>query len=203
MTKDPSKDGYAAAKGRAKAEFNMRSWETKSVEEILKDQSDQDIRDQDNAQPTPPKPSWAQKPAPNLAPSGASGIKRSWNETPEISQTSENQQNTVEFELDIQPLDMPPGISDAGIYPAKDGDVHYRYSLETGEKEEYPLEGTNVVQLEIYHKGEILAQYDSGWLKKVELPQVNEAIRWIEETNDPARAEEIYQKKDKDPDIDI
>lgn len=35
----------------------------------------ENIRDKDNAQPQA-KPAWAQKPRPNLAPSGMSGIKR-------------------------------------------------------------------------------------------------------------------------------
>lgn len=35
----------------------------------------ENLRDKDNAQPQV-KPAWAQKPRPNLAPSGMSGIKR-------------------------------------------------------------------------------------------------------------------------------
>lgn len=192
MSKDKAKDAFNA---------NARSWETKSVDEILNVKPDEDIQGKDNSDPKP-KPSWAQNTACNPVPGGSVGPKRSWNSDEEPEQVQDSEQElTIEFELDTQSLDMPPGISTEGIYPTRDGDVHYRYSLESGVEGEQWLKGTNIVQLELYDRGKIVTQYNNGWVVESEDPRAKEALKWIIENNDPERTEERFYKKSSDIDL--
>ena len=167
------------------------------------------VRDKDNAAPDL-KPTYAQRPAPNLAPPGMSGIRR---------QTTQGQerpaQEKIIFRKDPSSLVPLTNKQEAGM--SIDGgkiepDLWIKGTLITmpgycfaakmyDAPSEHGLEGGQISKLEVRKDGEVIMNYDRGWDVEPKTGAHIEAVLRIREGLGDTRENEIKapeQKPEKD-----
>ncbi len=160
------------------------------------------LRDKDNAKPDL-KPEFANRPQPNLAPPGMSGIKSGLGAKSVDHQPTEDMRFLPEFEQ--------AGLAhDHGI--EVDGNTHtegriltmpgYSFAARvTDDPTEKGIDGGKIDQLILKKDNEIVAQYDQGWDKEAATPEQREAIHRIRnglDDTDRKQFQRFDHGKDKD-----
>ncbi|WP_299733090.1 hypothetical protein [uncultured Tateyamaria sp.] len=167
------------------------------------------VRDKDNAAPDL-KPTQTQRPAPNLAPPGMSGIKQ-----PIAQRQVSPHQEKIIFRKDPSSLVPRANKQEAGL--SIDGgkvepDLWIKGTLITmpgysfaakmyDAPSEHGLEGGQVSKLEVRKNGEVIVNYDRGWDVEPKTGEHVEAVLRIREGLGDTRENEIKtpeQKPEKD-----
>lgn len=162
------------------------------------DPDQEKIRDKDNANPKP-KPSFAQKPAPNLAPPGMMGIRRSLpsQEThppkvdPEMAAAKDlrldTDQKPTDLWIDGRIMSMPAYSFQAKLYDAPS---------------EHGIDGGTISTLELRKDGALVANYDRGWDKPPRTPEEKQAVHIVKQGLDPDPDRDFKPIAPHDPDKD-
>lgn len=132
------------------------------------------IRDKDNASLSP-KPSFAQKPAPNLAPPGMKGIQR----TAQPGGGARQPQSQDRL-ISIVKTHPKPELLTGGRFTDKPG---YGFAVAVNPfRTVAGIDGGKITQLEIQQEGKIIAQYkDRHWTR---IPESEEQKQLVQRLQD-------------------
>ncbi len=155
------------------------------------------LRDQDNAAPAP-KPAMRYNPAPNLAPTGAAGIKPRMPSQERPDGRPKPPERTSGMDM-REPLWTDKGYYTDGTLPSMPG---YRFMVRvTDERTPQGIEGGKIDQLVLSKDDQVVARYNQGWEKDPKSAQEREAIARIrngldDRDHEPFKGFEHGQNKD-------